>query len=71
MPSPQRQSRLYALAEHCRSHINMLTEEVELILNHPVFVPGHGKYFEELELKLDSIAYYQGILAVIDSDFKD
>ena len=71
MASPQRQSRLYSLEEHCRSHINMAKEEVELILNHPVFVPGHGQYFDELEKKLDSIAYYQGILQVIDSEFKD
>lgn len=71
MASPQRQSRLYAVAEHCRSHIKMLTEEVELILNHPVFVPGHTGYFKELEDKLDSIAQYKGILEVIDNDFTD
>ena len=42
MPSPQRQSRLYAIKEHCKAEIKMLTkEEINLILNHPVFVPGH------------------------------
>ena len=38
MPSPQRQSRLYAIKEHAKAEIRLLKEEINLFLNHPVSV---------------------------------
>lgn len=69
MASPQRQSRLYAVSEHCRSHINMLKEEVNLMVDNPIFVAGHSGYFKEIEDKLAEIAEYDGILQALDTHF--
>ena len=69
MASPQRQSRLYALKEHVTSHIAMLKEEVNIAVDNPIFVAGHGGYFKEIEDKLAQIAEYQGILEVLEKEF--
>ena len=69
MASPQRQSRTYAIKSHCESHIAMLTEEVNIALDHVVFVSGHNGYFKEIEDKLAQIAEYQGILEVLEKEF--
>ena len=63
--SPQRQSRLYAIKEHVNSHILMLTEEVNLFLDHPVGVAGHPDYFKSIEDKIAEIAEYEGILTAL------
>ena len=69
MASPQRQSRLYAIREHCQSHITMLKEEINMAIDNPVFVAGHSGYFKEIEDKLAQIAEYQGILGVLEKEF--
>ena len=69
MASPQRQSRLYAIREHCQSHITMLKEEINMAIDHPVFVAGHNGYFKGIEDKLAQIAEYQGILEVLEKEF--
>ena len=69
MPSPQRQSRLYAMREHCKSHISMLTEEVNIMLDNPIFVAGHSGYFKEVEDKLAEMHEYEGILTVLERYF--
>jgi hypothetical protein len=71
MASPQRQSRLYAIREHCKSHIGMLKEEVNIMLDNPIFVAGHSGYFKEVEDKLADIHDYQGILTVLETYFND
>ena len=70
MASPQRQSRLYAIEEHCRAHILMLKEEVSLFIDHPVGVSGHASFLKDIEDKLAEIAEFQGMLDVIEKEFK-
>ena len=68
--SPQRQSREYSIKSHCEAHIAMLKEEVNIALDHVVFVTGHGNgYFKEIEDKLAEIAEYQSILDVLEKEF--
>ena len=69
MASPQRQSRLYAIEEHCRAHILMLKEEIQVMVDHPVGVAGHGSYLTEVENKLAEVAEYNGMLEAI-KEFK-
>ena len=56
MPSPQRKSRLYAIREHVQAHITMLKEEINIAVDHPIFVPGHAGWHKEIEDKLAEIA---------------
>ena len=65
MPSPQRQSRLSAIEEHCRAHILLLKEEIQVMVDHPVGVAGHGSYLTEVENKLAEVAEYNGMLEAI------
>jgi hypothetical protein len=70
MASPQRQSRLYAIQEHCRAHILMLKEEIQVMIDHPVGVAGHGGFLSEVENKLAEVSEFQGMLDVIEKEFK-
>lgn len=70
MPSPQRQSRVYAMREHLTSHILMLKEELLLFFDNPVGVAGHPDYFKSIEEKLCQLAEYQGALDALDTHFK-
>ena len=70
MPSPQRQSRLYAIEEHCRAQILVLKEEISLFIDHPVGVSGHTSFLRDVEDKLAEMSEMQGILDVIDKEFK-
>ena len=67
--SPQRQSRLYAVAEHCRSHALILKEEINILLDHPVGVAGTS-YLASVEDKLAELAEMKGILDAIENEFK-
>ena len=68
-PSPQRQSRLYAVTEHCRAHILMLSEEINILLDNPVGVAGPS-YLSSVEDKLAELAEYRGMLDVIENEFQ-
>jgi hypothetical protein len=70
MPSPQRQSRLYTIKEHCKSHLNMLKAEVDIMVDNPIFVAGHSGYFKEIEDKLAEMHEYEGILTVLERHFE-
>ena len=71
MPSPQRQSRLYAIKEHAKAEIRLLKEEVDLFLNHPVGVAGHANPLSDVTDMLDKIAIQQGIIDTIEAHFED
>ena len=71
MPSPQRQTRIYAISEHLNAHILMLTEELNLFFDHCVGVAGHPDYFKSIEDKLCELAEYQGALDALQSHFKE
>ena len=71
MPPKERQSRLDAVREHCTSHINMLKVEVEMMVDNPIFVPGHDGYFHNIEDKLAEMHEYMGILTVLDTYFEE
>ena len=64
--SPQRQSRLYAIKEHINSHILLLTEEINLFLDHPVGVAGHTSYLKDIEDKIAEVAEYEGMLTALN-----
>jgi hypothetical protein len=71
MPSPQRQSRLYAIKEHARAEIGLLKEEINLFLNHPVGVAGHTNPLSDVTDMLDKIAIQQGIIDTIEAHFDE
>ena len=71
MASPQRQSRLYAVKSHIEGHILMLTEEINLFLDHPVGVAGHKSFLKDIEDNISLLSEYQGMLDIINSDFGD
>ena len=71
MPSPQRQSRLYAIKEHAKAEIRLLSEEVDLFLNHPVGVAGHSNPLSDVTDMLDKIAIQQGIIDAIEAHFEE
>lgn len=71
MPSPQRQSRIYAMREHLNAHVLMLKEELDLLFSHPVAVAGHTDYFKSIEDKLCELAEYQGALDALQTHFKE
>lgn len=70
MASPQRQSRLYAVKAHIESHILMLTEEINLFLDHPVGVAGHKSFLSDIEDNVSLLAEYKGMLDIIEKEFK-
>lgn len=69
--SPQRQSRLYAVKSHIEGHILMLTEEINLFLDHPVGVAGHKSFLADIEDNLSLLSEYQGMLSIINEEFSD
>ena len=71
MASPQRQSRLYAVRAHIEGHILMLTEEINLFLDHPVGVAGHKSFLSDIEDNVSLLAEYKGMLAILNEDFGD
>ena len=71
MPSPQRQSRLYAIKNHSLAEIALLKEEINLFLNHPVGVAGHTNPLSDVTDMLDKIAVQQGIIDTIDAHFDE
>ena len=70
MASPQRQSRLYAVTESCRARLLVLKEEVSLFIDHPVGVSGHTSFLSDVEDKLAEMSELQGILDIIEKEFK-
>ena len=70
MASPQRQSRLYAVKSHIEGHILMLTEEINLFLDHPVGVAGHKSFLTDIEDNISLLAEYKGMLDIIEKEFK-
>jgi hypothetical protein len=48
----------------------MLKEEVSLFIDHPVGVSGHTSFLKDIEDKLAEIAEFQGMLDVIEKEFK-
>ena len=71
MPSPQRQSRVFAMREHLTSRILMLKEELLLFFDNPVGVAGHPDYFRSIEDKLCKLAEYQGALDALQQHFTE
>lgn len=69
MPSPQRQSRLYAIREHARAEIALLKEEVNIFLDNPVGVAGHTNPLSDVTDMIDRIAQQQGIVDTIEKEF--
>ena len=71
MPSPQRQSRLYAIKDHATAESGRLKEEINLFLNHPVGVAGHTNPLSDVTDMLDKIAVQQGIIDTIEAHFDE
>lgn len=67
--SPQRQSRLYAVTEHCRAHALILKEEINILLDNPVGLAGASS-LASVEDLLAELAEYQTMLDIIEKDFK-
>ena len=67
--SPQKQSRLYTVREHARSEIAMAKEEVEMAINHPIFVLNHTGWHRDIEDLLLKIAEYESIIDTVDKHF--
>ena len=65
--SPQRQSRLYAIQEHMKSHCLLLREEINLFLDNPVGVAGHADYFKSIEDKIRELAEYEGAVDILEN----
>lgn len=72
MPSsPQRQSRLYTIREHCTSHINQLKAEIDMMIDHPMMILGNdNSYFRDIEDKMDEMHSYEGILTILERYFE-
>ena len=64
--SPQRQARLYAIKAHIEAHILKLTEEINIMLDHPVGVAGKESYLEAIEDKVADLAEYEGMLTALN-----
>ena len=71
MPSPQRQSRIYAMQEHLKAHKLMLIEELNLFFDNPVGVAGHPDFFKSIEDKVCELAEYEGALDALQRHFKE
>lgn len=69
MPSPQRQSRIYAIEQHLNAHVLMLKEELNLLFDNPIAVAGHNDYFKSVEDKICELAEYQGALDALQTHF--
>ena len=70
MSSPQRDSRLYAVKSLIEANILVLKEETNLLLDHVVGVAGHKSFLSDIEDNIAQIAEYQGMLDIIEKDFK-
>ena len=70
MPSPQRQSRLYAIKEHAKAEISLLKEEINIFLDNPVGVAGHTNPLSDITDMIDKIAVQQGIIDTIEKYFE-
>ena len=70
MPSPQRDSRLYAIKEHALAEIQLLKEEINIFLNNPMFIAGHSNPLSDVTDMLERISVQQGIIDVIEKEFK-
>jgi len=70
MPSPQRDSRLYAIKEHALAEIQLLKEEINIFLNNPMFIAGHNNPLSDVTDMLERISVQQGIIDAIERDFK-
>ena len=70
MPSPQRDSRLYAIKEHSLAEIQLLKEEINIFLNNPMFIAGHNNPLSDVTDMLERISVQQGIIDVIEKEFK-
>ena len=70
MPSPQRDSRLYAIKEHALAEIGLLKEEINIFLDNPMFIAGHSNPLSDVTDMLERISVQQGIIDVIEKDFK-
>ena len=72
MPSPQRQSRLYTVRESCTVRLKMLEDEVRLMVDNPMMVPGNeNSLFDQIEDKLAEMHDYMGILTVLETYFEE
>ena len=69
MPSPQRQSRLYAIKSHAQSEIALLKEEINIFLDHPVGVASHQNPLTDVTDMIDKIAVQRGIIDTIEREF--
>ena len=70
MPSPQRDSRLYAIKEHALAEIGLLKEEINIFLDNPMFIAGHSNPLSDVTDMLERISVQQGIIDAIERDFK-
>jgi hypothetical protein len=48
----------------------MLKEEIQVMIDHPVGVAGHGSFMSEVENKLAEVSEFRGMLDIIEKDFK-
>ena len=69
MPSPQRDSRLYAIKEHALAEIQLLKEEINIFLDNPVFVSGRIT-LDDVTNMLERISVQKGVIDVIEKEFK-
>ena len=67
--SPKKQSRLYTIREHARAEVAMALEEVEMAINHPIFVPNHTGWHKDIEDLLLKIAEFESIIDTVDKHF--
>ena len=71
MASPQRQSRRYTIREMCTVRLKMLEDEVNLMVDNPMMVPGNeNSLFDQIEDKLAEMHDFQGILTVLETYFE-
>ena len=70
MASPLRQSRVYAIEQHLKSHVLMLTEELNIFFDHAVGIAADKSYFEAVEDKLCELAEYEGALEALKRHFE-
>ena len=67
--SPQKQPRLHTIREHARAEVAMALEEVEMAINHPIFVPNHTGWHKDIEDLLLKIAEFESIIDTVDKHF--
>jgi len=66
----QRQSRLSAIKQHAEAEIALLKEEIIIFLDNPVGVASHQNPLSDVTDMIDKIAVQQGIIDVIEKEFK-